>query len=100
MRVYILLIFICLTALFTFAQGDDHEVRVVGDKNYNNATLVYDGIDVSNYQKDINWEATASDTVANSGASFSVSSVSSAMVQNGTSSITTATTSRTPANMA
>lgn len=61
MRVYILLIFICLTALFTFAQGDDHEVRVVGDKNYNNATLVYDGIDVSNYQKDINWEATASD---------------------------------------
>lgn len=61
MRVYILLIFICLTALFTFAQGDDQEVRVVGDKNYNNATLIYDGIDVSNYQKDINWEATASD---------------------------------------
>lgn len=61
MRVYILLIFICLTALFTFAQDDDHEVRVVGDKNYNNASLVYDGIDVSNYQKDINWEATASD---------------------------------------
>ena len=45
-----------------FASDDDHEVQLVGDKNYSNsATLIYDGIDVSNYQKDINWEATAHD---------------------------------------
>ena len=58
------MIYILITALMPIAavaDDDDHEVRVVGDKNYNNATLVYDGIDVSNYQKDINWEATASD---------------------------------------
>ena len=64
MRVYILLIYILITALMSIAavaDDDDHEVRVVGDKNFNNATLIYDGIDVSNYQKDINWEATASD---------------------------------------
>ena len=45
-----------------FASDDDHEVQLVGDKNYSNSvTLIYDGIDVSNYQKDINWEATARD---------------------------------------
>ena len=62
MRVYVLGFFVLFLSLVSFADDDDHEVRVVGDKNYtNNATLVYDGIDVSNYQKDINWEATAKD---------------------------------------
>lgn len=63
MRVYVILILSILLS-FTARAGDDdeHEVKVVGDKNYsNNATLVYDGIDVSNYQKDINWRATAED---------------------------------------
>lgn len=63
MRVYVILLFTLLLSLTTHAgDNDDHEVKVVGDKNYsNNATLVYDGIDVSNYQKDINWKATADD---------------------------------------
>lgn len=65
MRVYVILIFSILLS-FTARAGDnnehEHEVKVVGDKNYsNNAALVYDGIDVSNYQKDINWRATAED---------------------------------------
>ena len=63
MRVYVTLLFSLLLSLTIHAGDDDeHEVKVVGDKNYsNNATLVYDGIDVSNYQKDINWQATAED---------------------------------------
>ncbi|MBR5639954.1 MAG: hypothetical protein IKW83_09350 [Muribaculaceae bacterium] len=63
MRVYVILFFTLLLSLTTHAGNDDeHEVKVVGDKNYsNNAALVYDGIDVSNYQKDINWRATAED---------------------------------------
>lgn len=62
MRVYVILLFTLLLSLTTHAgDNDDHEVKVVGDKNYSNATLVYDGIDVSNYQKDINWKATAED---------------------------------------
>jgi len=62
MRVYV---FLLLTILWSLvgraADNDDHEVKVVGDQNYNNVNLVYDGIDVSNYQKDINWNATAQD---------------------------------------
>lgn len=63
MRVYVILFFTLLLSLTTHAgDNDEHEVKVVGDKNYtNNANLVYDGIDVSNYQKDINWRATAED---------------------------------------
>ena len=63
MRVYVTLLFTLLLSLTIHAGDDDeHEVKVVGDKNYsNNANLVYDGIDVSNYQKDINWQATAED---------------------------------------
>ncbi len=63
MRVYVILFFTLLLSLTSHAgDNDEHEVKVVGDKNYsNNATLVYDGIDVSNYQKDINWRATAAD---------------------------------------
>ena len=41
--------------------NDEHEVKLIGDKNFTNKTVRYDGIDVSNYQKDINWEATAKD---------------------------------------
>ena len=61
MRVYVILFFTLLLSLTSHAgDNDEHEVKVVGDKNYsNNAILVYDGIDVSNYQKDINWDATA-----------------------------------------
>ena len=63
MRVYVIVIYTLLLSLVTHAAvNDEHEVKVVGDKNYsNNAGLVYDGIDVSNYQKDINWQATAAD---------------------------------------
>ncbi|MBO4722629.1 MAG: glycoside hydrolase family 25 protein [Muribaculaceae bacterium] len=63
MRVYVILIFTLLFSLVSHAgDNDEHEVKVVGDKNYSdNAGLVYDGIDVSNYQKDINWRATAAD---------------------------------------
>lgn len=63
MRVYATLIFTLLLSFALHAGDDDeHEVKVVGDKNYsNNANLVYDGIDVSNYQKDINWQAAAED---------------------------------------
>ncbi len=63
MRVYVILFFTLLLSLTTRAgDNDEHEVKVVGDKNYtNNSNLVYDGIDVSNYQKDINWRATAED---------------------------------------
>ncbi len=63
MRVYVILIFTLLLSLISHAgDNDEHEVKVVGDKNYSdNAGLVYDGIDVSNYQKDINWRATAAD---------------------------------------
>ena len=62
MRVYVILFFTLLLS-FTSRAGDndEHEVKVVGDKNYSNNALVYDGIDVSNYQKDINWRATAQD---------------------------------------
>ncbi len=63
MRVYVLAVLLCLCSLRCLAVDDnDQEVKVVGDKNYtNNAALVYDGIDISNYQKDINWDATAKD---------------------------------------
>lgn len=62
MRVYVILFFTLLLSLTTHAgDNDEHEVKVVGDKNYNNNSLVYDGIDVSNYQKDINWRAAAED---------------------------------------
>ncbi len=64
MRVYLSLIIALFLSMSCYAltpDDDEQEVRVVGDKNYTNANLVYDGIDVSNYQKDINWEATASD---------------------------------------
>ena len=63
MRVYILLIISVLFSLVCHAVNDDEqEVTLVGDKNYGgSAHLVYDGIDVSNYQKDINWRTTASD---------------------------------------
>ena len=62
MRVYVILFFTLLFSLATHAAvNDEHEVKVVGDKNYNNNSLVYDGIDVSNYQKDINWRAAAED---------------------------------------
>lgn len=38
------------------------EVTVVGDQNYSGSdVLVYDGIDVSSYQHDIDWSATARD---------------------------------------
>jgi len=52
-----------ITTLLCHAIDDeDQEVTLVGDKNYNNdATLIYDGIDVSNYQKDIDWRTTAKD---------------------------------------
>lgn len=62
MRVYVIWVLLLISALASKASADDdHEVTLVGDKNYTNKTVVYDGIDVSNYQKDINWEATARD---------------------------------------
>ncbi len=62
MRVYVLSVFVFLTSLLCLAiDNDDQEVKVVGDKNYNNTTLIYDGIDVSNYQHDIDWSTTAKD---------------------------------------
>lgn len=63
MRVYVLSVFAVLFSLVSLAiENDDQEVKLVGDKNYtNNAILVYDGIDVSNYQNDIDWSTTAKD---------------------------------------
>ena len=67
MRVYVfwILLLFCTLNNYVFAiddDDDDREVMLVGDKNYsNNSNFTYDGIDVSNYQKDIKWEATASD---------------------------------------
>lgn len=68
MRVYFLMIFTILFSLLCPAvnvnddDDDDQEVKLVGDKNYsNNEHLIYDGIDVSNYQKDIDWRTTARD---------------------------------------
>ena len=68
MRVYFLMIFTILFSLLCPAvnvndnDDDDQEVKLVGDKNYsNNENLIYDGIDVSNYQKDIDWRTTARD---------------------------------------
>lgn len=50
----------CLAALCHAQQPQ--QVHVEGDQNYNNdRALVYDGIDVSRYQKDIDWRTTASD---------------------------------------
>lgn len=40
---------------------NQHMVRIEGDENYDDRTLVYDGIDVSRHQKDIDWRTTASD---------------------------------------
>ncbi len=64
MRVYVFSVFFFLLSFLCLADDakGDHEVEVVGDKNYSNSTLVYDGIDVSNYQKDINWDATVKDS--------------------------------------
>ena len=68
MRVYFLMIFTILFSLLCPAvnvndnDDEDQEVKLVGDKNYsNNENLIYDGIDVSNYQKDIDWRTTARD---------------------------------------
>lgn len=65
MRVYVLMIFTMLFSVVGLAvnvDDDDQEVTLVGDKNYsNNDHLIYDGIDVSNYQKDIDWRTTAKD---------------------------------------
>lgn len=62
MRVYVLGILIIVSSLLCHAfDEEDQEVKVVGDKNFNSATLIYDGIDVSNYQKDIDWRTTAKD---------------------------------------
>ena len=63
MRVYVLWFLMIITSLFCRAgDNEDQEVKLVGDQNYrNNATLIYDGIDVSNYQKDIDWRTTAKD---------------------------------------
>ncbi len=63
MRVYVVLVLllICSLASNALADDDEHEVKLVGDKNFTDRTVVYDGIDVSNYQKDINWDATAKD---------------------------------------
>lgn len=62
MRVYVFLLLTFLwSSICLAADNDDQEVKVVGDKNYTNSNLVYDGIDVSNYQKDINWNAAAED---------------------------------------
>lgn len=62
LRVYVLGILMIIGLTVNCALADDeHEVKLIGDKNFNNKTVRYDGIDVSNYQKDINWEATAKD---------------------------------------
>lgn len=63
MRVYVLMIFTILFSMVCHAveENDDQEVTLVGDKNYTNDHLIYDGIDVSNYQKDIDWRTTAKD---------------------------------------
>lgn len=63
MRVYVCWFLVIVMSLCCHAQdNDDREVTLVGDQNYKNtATLIYDGIDISNYQKDINWDATAND---------------------------------------
>lgn len=43
-------------------QAQQQKVDVVGDENYENGPrLHYDGIDVSSYQKDIDWSTTAAD---------------------------------------
>lgn len=46
-----------LTALGAMAQSE----IVIDDNTIDASTVVYDGIDVSNYQKDIDWRATAKD---------------------------------------
>ena len=61
MRVYVPLILMLMTWVAAWAVDDDQEVTLVGDRNFNNSTLIYDGIDISNYQKDIDWSATAKD---------------------------------------
>ena len=62
LRVYVLGILMLIGLSINCALADDeHEVKLIGDKNFNDKTVRYDGIDVSNYQKDINWEATAKD---------------------------------------
>lgn len=62
LRVYVLGILMLIGLMVNCALADDeHEVKLIGDKNFTNKTVRYDGIDVSNYQKDINWEATAKD---------------------------------------
>ena len=66
-RFYILLTLVTVVAFAPtplWAEPDEpkQEVTVVGDENYsNNDMLVYDGIDVSSYQHDIDWTATAKD---------------------------------------
>lgn len=63
MRVYVIgFISLLCTLVCQGVNVEDQEVKLVGDKNYqNNSSLVYDGIDISNYQKDINWDATVKD---------------------------------------
>ncbi|MBR5087503.1 MAG: hypothetical protein IKX31_10920 [Muribaculaceae bacterium] len=63
MRVYVIgILFLLFTLVCQAVNVEDQEVKLVGDKNYqNNSSLVYDGIDISNYQKDINWDATVKD---------------------------------------
>jgi len=62
LRVYVLGILMLIGLMVNCAlANDEHEVKLIGDKNFTNKTVRYDGIDVSNYQKDINWEATAKD---------------------------------------
>lgn len=46
-----------LTALGAMAQSE----IVIDDETIDASTMIYDGIDVSNYQKDIDWRATAKD---------------------------------------
>lgn len=62
LRVYVLGILMLIGLMVNCALADDeHEVKLIGDKNFTNKSVRYDGIDVSNYQKDIDWEATAKD---------------------------------------
>ena len=64
MKQIIAIISLILVAILltTNAFAQQQKVDVVGDNNYENGPgLHYDGIDVSSYQKDIDWTTTASD---------------------------------------
>jgi len=54
------ILFLCVVALSCWA-ADDQEVIIEGESPQVNKHLQYDGIDVSSYQKDIDWSATAKD---------------------------------------